>query len=139
MSCSFAGRRSEQGGEWPEWRQGDVFVIDEVRLRQRQTRHDRVRVFHSGRWKDEDDALTVAPLKPLPNLAIKVKANCGAHLRREDFSEVFARHSFLERHEYENVGRLRRRGRLRVKRVNGHQHDQTRQDNRGKTLQCFHI
>src|SRR5262249_34393049 len=77
---SFVGRRSEQGGEWPEWRQRHVFVIDEVRLSQRQTPHDGLGVGHGGRWEDEHDAFTVAPLEPLPKLAIKVETNRGADL-----------------------------------------------------------
>jgi len=77
---SFAGRRSEQGGERPEWRQRDVFEIDELRLWQRQTRHDHLRVSHGGRREDEHDALTVAALEPLPKPAIKVEADRGADL-----------------------------------------------------------
>src|SRR5262245_54632664 len=62
LRCSFVGRRPEQGGEWPEWRQRNVFVIDEVRLSQWQTVHDGLRVSHGSRRKDEHHASPVAPL-----------------------------------------------------------------------------
>src|SRR5262245_34586366 len=125
--CSFVGRWSEQRSEWPEWRQRDVFVIDEVRLSQRQSLHNGLRVGHGGRGEDKDDALTIAPLEPLPNLAVKVEANRGADLRRENFDELFARYSGLQRHHHENVRRLRRRGRLCVDRVSRRQQDEARQ------------